>query len=254
MPLRLSLVLPLSVILVLAPVVTLAEDDPRNIVRWAKGKYIYRMASTGQATGEEDWHLTVHPDGSRTMRATNFRYEGDVHRTVVLRVAETFRPLDLYAAYWVNGAWSGTGLFAVTGDTMSAVVETRYGRIEQTLTVPEHFSFIPHPLSTNAWLGWYYDRDKGGPQTITVYDLLARVQGPAVIGPMYQQTLAYLGEQNITVPAGTFTTQHYKVDDAVDLYLTGQDALMVRFEWEPADRIFELTELEQGGYPAAPEE
>lgn len=245
-------VLLLAAVLVAASVAQ-AADDPRNIVRWAKGKYVYRMASTGQATGEEDWHLTVHPDGSRTMRATNFRCAGDVHRTVVLRVADNFRPLDLYAAYWVNGAWSGTGLFTVADTIMKAAVETRFGRIEQTMTVPEHFSFIPHPLSTNAWLSWYYDEETGGPQDITVYDLLARVQGPAVIGPMYQQSLLYVGEREITVPAGTFDTRHFKVDDAVDLYLTGEDSLMVRFEWAPADRIFDLTELAKGGYPTAPD-
>jgi len=48
------------------------------------------------------------------------------------------------------------------------------------------------------------------------------------------------------IPAGTFTTDHFRVDDTVDLYINGPDAIMVRFQWIPADRDYVLTCLETG--------
>jgi hypothetical protein len=70
--------------------------------------------------------------------------------------------------------------------------------------------------------------------------------GPqALLGRLYTQNLKFLGTESITTPAGTFATDHFKIDSAVDIYVTGPDAIMVRFEWKPADRIYELVNLEQ---------
>ncbi len=45
--------------------------DQDNVVDWARGKYAYVSTADGTQNGEEDWFLTVHSDGSRTLRATN---------------------------------------------------------------------------------------------------------------------------------------------------------------------------------------
>lgn len=221
--------------------------DNVNITRWAKGTIEYRSLSTGEISGSEDWHLTVHPDGSRTMHARNRLDLAGFQRHVTYRVADNFRPLEVTSVYWVKGEWRGTGLFAINGNQLEAFVKTPDGLIQQSRTVPENFSMIPHPLSTNAWPTWYYDKAKGGPQTMTVYDMDAGAQAvSSMLGKVYNQTLTFMGEEKMTVPAGTFTVDHFRIDDTVDLYITGPDALMVRFQWIPADRDYVLTNLDTG--------
>lgn len=218
-----------------------------NIVRWAKGTIEYRTLSTGEVSGSEEWHLTVHPDGSRTLEARNRLDEAGFQRHVIYRVAKDFRPLEVTSVYWIGGQWRGTGLFSIDGDRLNAFVKTPDGLIHQERSVPQKFSIIPHPVSTNAWPTWYYDKAKGGPQTMTVYDMDARAQAvSSMLGKMYDQILIYVGEESMTTPAGTFMVDHFKIDGEVDLYITGPDAILVRFLWRSSDREFVLTHLETG--------
>lgn len=234
-----------SFLLLIAATQTAWAADNINITRWAKGTIEYRSLSTGEVSGSEDWHLTAHPDGSRTMHARNRLDDAQFQRHVTYRVAENFRPLEVTSVYWVKGEWRGTGLFSITDNQLEAFVKTPDGLIQQSRTVPENFSMIPHPLSTNAWPTWYYDKAKGGPQTMTVYDMDALAGSvSSMMGKVYDQTLNFAGKEEMTTPAGTFMTDHFRIDDAVDLYITGPDAIMVRFQWIPADRDYVLTSLE----------
>ena len=80
---------------------------------------------------------------------------------------------------------------------------------------------------------------------MTVYDMDAGAQAvSSMLGKVYDQTLTFIGEEEMTVTAGTFATDHFRIDDTVDLYITGPDALMVRFQLIPADRDYVLTTLE----------
>ena len=216
-----------------------------NVVRGAKGTIVYKVLSTGALLGGENWNLSVHPDGSRTMQALNRYGSPGVQRHVTYRVVANFRPLEAYLLYWVGGKWKGSGLFTVLGDQLNAVANTPNGMLTQNVKVPENFSFIPHPLSTDAWHMGYYDKKKGGVQTITVYDMDAGAAGPqALLGRLYTQKLEYLGPEKVTTPAGAFQTDHFKIDNAVDIYVTGPDSIMVKFLWTPADRVYELVKLE----------
>ncbi len=224
------------------------ERSNVNITRWAEGKVEYRKISTGEVSGSEEWHITVHPDGSRTLETRNRLDLAGYQRHVMYRVAENFRPLDVTAVYWVKGEWRGTGLFAVTGNDLEAFVQTPDGLIRQSRKVPDRFSFIPHPLQSNAWHTWYYDRAKGGEQTITVYDMDPGAQAvSSMLGKVYTQTIEYLGTEEMTVPAGTFTVDRFNIDDAVDIYLTGPDRVLVRFLWTPADADYVLVDYRDSG-------
>ncbi|MCB2108015.1 MAG: hypothetical protein KDE14_09960 [Rhodobacteraceae bacterium] len=217
-----------------------------NISRWADGTVTYRVLSTGAVLGTEQWHLTVHPDGTRTMQARNEYGSPGIQRHVILRVDAGFRPIEAYLQYWTGGKWRGSGLFSVRGNQLSAVANTPNGVLTHEVAVPDHFSFIPHPLSTDAWHMWYYDAAAGGDQTITVYDMPGGADGPqAILGHLYTQTLRKVGDEDVTTPAGTFPTSHYRINDAVDIYVTGPDAIMVKFAWYPADRVYELTRLDR---------
>lgn len=227
---------------------TLSND---NIVRWARGTIDYLSLSSGEVTGSEEWHLTVHPDGSRTMHSINRMEAEQRQRHVTLRVAETFRPLEVTAVFWIEGQWRGTGLLAVNGNTLNAFVKTPDGMISQERHVPDHFSIIPHPLATNMWNTWYYDKAKGGAQKVTVYDMDSTAQPvSSMLGKLYDQTLEYVGATDMTVPAGTFDVEHFRYVDTtqgeVNFYVTGPDQTFVRFTWPWRDRDYVLTTYEAG--------
>ena len=218
----------------------------KNIVRWAKGTYLYRGISDGRLRGTEDWTLTVHPDGSRTMRMWNDLYARNGHLTATLRVAEDFRPIEAHVSYWTQGQFKGSGLFTVTGDRLEAITNGPQGRIAETIDVPDGFSIVTHPLAGDGWHTWYYDRDKGGEQTGMVYNIDSTPDPtkPA-IGKLEPQALEYIGEETIEVPAGTFEAARFKIGIG-DVWTTGPDNILVKFSWEQFDLEYLLDSYSTG--------
>ncbi len=218
-----------------------------NIVRWAEGAYLYRTISEGRKRGTEDWTLTVHPDGSRTMRMWNDLYARDSHLTATLRVAGDFRPLEAYVSYWTQGGFKGSGVFTVDGDALHALVNGPQGRIAETVDVPYGFSVVTHPLAGDGWHTWYYDEEKGGEQKGLVYNIdstpdLARPP----VGRLEEQTIAFIGEETVEVPAGLFDARRHAIGGIADVWTTGPDRILVKFVWEKFDLEYVLVRYEAG--------
>jgi len=223
--------------------------DKDNVVDWASGKYAYISTVDQVQNGEEEWFLTVHPDGSRTLRATNsYNDRMKTFRTVVLRVDLAFRPLEAYANVWTDGQWRGSGLFSVAGNRLDVVVNSPNGRLVQALDVPDEFSFVPHPISTDSWATWYYDKDAGGAQKITLYSFDGRGAGVgSILGRLQSETMRYLGEEEIDTPAGKFLTDHFVMGDGdPHLYIFGSHRLLAKMTWFAADVEYVLSEYRQG--------
>jgi hypothetical protein len=82
---------------------------------------------------------------------------------------------------------------------------------------------------------------------MAVYYMYAGAQAVSfMLGKICDQTLAFVGEEEMTTPAGRFTTDHFRVHDTVKLHITGPDTIMVRFQWIPAGRDYVLNCLEVG--------
>jgi len=219
--------------------------DQDNVVDWASGKYAYIATDDGVQNGEESWFLTEHPDGSRTVRATNsYNDRMKTFRDVVLRVDRSYRPVEAYANVWIDGQWRGSGLFSVTGDTLDAVINGPNGRLTQSLAVPDRFSFVPHPISTDSWPTWYYDKVAGGAQKVTLYTFDGRGFGVGgILGRLETATIEYLGDEDIETPAGRFRCEHYVMGDGdPHLYIFGPHRLLAKMTWELADVEYVLSE------------
>lgn len=219
--------------------------DKENVVDWASGKYAYMSTASHAQNGEEAWFLTVHPDGSRTVRATNsYNDRMNTFRDVVLRVDESFRPVEAYANVWIDGKWRGSGLFSVAGDTLDVVVNGPNGRLTQVLTVPEEFSFVPHPIATDSWPTWYYDKKLGGAQRITLYSFDGRGSGVGgILGQLQTTSIEYVGEEEIETPAGTFLCDHFIIDKGdPHLYIFGPHRMLAKMIWKAADVEYVLSE------------
>jgi hypothetical protein len=218
-----------------------------NIVRWSKGTVEYRKVSTGAVTGSEEWRIDVHPDGSRTLNVSNRVDNDNTKRTVVLRVDDRFRPIDLYASFWYRGDWVGTGLFLREGDQLEAVTNTPHGRLTQVVSVPQDFAFVPHPIQANAWQIGVYNTTQGGSQTLTIYDMATRLTGPGnVLGALSTMNIRQVGKVDVKTPAGTFATNHFNVGDIVDIYTFADDHVLAKFVWPKADTEYVLTSYETG--------
>jgi hypothetical protein len=74
---------------------------------------------------------------------------------------------------------------------------------------------------------------QGGPET-------------PLLGQIQPQSFVYKGEEEVTVPAGTFATQHVVMDGHSDIWFTGPDRMLVRYVWTAIDRDYVLKRLQTG--------
>lgn len=220
------------------------EGENPNIVRWAEGTIVYRTIEAQRVRAVEKYRLNVHPDGSRTVIGHTDNFDAENSINMIHRVDRNFRPLESIMAYWQGGTFNGTGLFTVRGNTLESVIDGPLGRVTHSVTVPDGLSLVPHPLATDSWHFWYYDKAKGGEQKAVIYNpQVSPRTGVPVLGHLEPGAMSYEGTVDVTVPAGTFTVDRFNIDNAVDIYLTGPDRVLVRFLWTPADADYVLVEF-----------
>lgn len=248
----LALAIAVALGLLAGPRATPAQErwlEQAGVERWSRGRYVYRELGTGPENGQEEFLLVVDRDGIRTLRATNaFRDGIEVWRHVVYRVDRNFRPLDVFLHYEVDGLWRGSGFFTIGAQAMRAVINGPHGLRESMIPVPRQFSLVPHPIATNSWPAWYYDRTRGGPQTVTLYsfDGLAKDED-GMLGSFQQQRLTLTGRETVRVPAGEFPCDCYEFNDGdPTICLFGPDQLIARMVWKIADVEYLLSEFTTG--------
>jgi len=229
-----------------APAGAVAATDPAIASRGFRGRYLYKTFKEGVRRGEESWILTLHPDGSRTMRMLVRIDATGVLRDVVLRVDARYRPLETYMSLWVKGQWMGSGLFSVSGTTLDAIVNGPTGRLTQQLTVPDGFSMVSHPVAADGWHFWYYDEAAGGSQPGTVYspETLGGGTG-SILGRVQKLPLRLLGDEEVETPAGRFPTRRWEMAGAFHVWVAEANRMMVRMTLESADREYVLVEYEE---------
>lgn len=233
------------------PIAVEAQAIPTEnpgIIRWAEGSYQYRALSDDRATGRETFRLTVAPDGTRTMRVYTDIFSRGVQANVVVRVASTFRPLTAYVDISTKGVLKGSAFYIAGDRGIDATVVDAVGQQVRTHSdMPEQFSFGTHPLALDGWSTWYAPVVPGQIAKGAIY----LVNGDAtnarpMVGDVTPVDLEYVGEEQVTVPAGTFPTQHYRIAGQSDVWVTGEDRLLVKYVWSKIDRQYLLSELIQG--------
>ena len=218
------------------------------IVRWAKGVYEYGKLNSDLVRGHEDWVLTVHPNGTRTVQAFVDLHEGGHQTNVILRVDAGFRPLDAYATFWRSGVYGGAGRYRIDGGKLHASISGPHGEASHAIAVPEKFSLRVHPVITEGWQVWPYDRSRDGPQTGVLYNVIT-IGNPAVpgIGVLREHLIDHRGRDTVTVPAGSFETEHYTFyDGRYDIWLWGEDNILIRYANFGNGNEYRLTKLETG--------
>ncbi len=221
----------------------LAATSNASIERWARGTYAYRALADGAERGTEQFQLTVHPDGSRTMIMWQNLHDRDAQFSVVLRVSAGFRPLEAYVSYWVASGYKGSGTFSVSDQRLAARSSGPGGRIDETVEVPPKFSIGTHPVAADGWHLWYADAPAG---ELRLYALdasadLARPLTGALTAMPYER----VGSARLSTPAGDFDTVHYRLGGMNDLWVSGEDRLLVRMIAPRAGSEYVLVRLER---------
>ena len=232
----------------------LSQDAPIANTKWIKGSYDYGFLDSDVIRGHEDWTVTVHSDGSRTVEAfVDLREQGH-QSNVILRVDDRFRPLDGYANFWRFGAYGGAVRFWLeqdqnpAGHVLHGDIIGPSGNANLSVLVPDLFSLRVHPVITEGWQVLAYDHTKPGPQTIPLYNMVTTSrEGIKGVGMMVDNEITYQGRETVTVPAGTFEADHYTFYfGRYDIWLWSEDQILVRYVAEANGREYRLTNLDEG--------
>ncbi|MBT5241913.1 MAG: hypothetical protein HN793_09250 [Rhodospirillaceae bacterium] len=223
-----------------------ALADNANIVRTAQGEYSYINQDTGEIVGHEDWSMLVDRSGARTFTIAQRWDERDYVTRTIFRVDANLRPIESFQTRWDDKGWMSSGVYTVVENTVTAVVTGRGGRATQTLEVPEKFSMVPHPLTTDGLHFWYVDSPIGETIEGTAYNVKKRDElSGGILGVVHPVELTYLGVENVTTAAGTFETKHFKMGDDSDFWIDARDGILVRLSYSPEGTRYDLTAFER---------
>ena len=176
--------------------------------RTVRGRIAYRHDEHGER-GREWFTVTVQGDGARTVRAQCEMDDEVLLRDVTYSVDGAWRPLDAFVRLVRNGRFVGSAWFRFDDDGAECesltALEGRVSQRRETLGRP--LLFAPHPLVCDGWQASAYDYSRGpGRQRLDpCSNSSSRPDGGS--GPsigIVHKDLEYVGDETVTVPAGTF--------------------------------------------------
>ena len=215
----------------------------RSIARVITGHYAYSTLSGARPRGTEEFRLTVFRDGSRQIMMWLDLFAKDAQFTSGVSSDARGGPREAYVHYWNQGAFKGSAWIRVDGPRLQLHSRGPAGEVSQQLDVPEQFSLGTHPISGDGWHFWYVDQTAGsGTSSLGMLEASADTASPVTIA-LRALPFARLGEENVTTPAGSFHTVHYRFNGANDLWVMATDHILVKSESVQSDRSYVLTQL-----------
>ncbi|MDX2221841.1 MAG: hypothetical protein SFV21_03765 [Rhodospirillaceae bacterium] len=215
---------------------------PPATAKTISGELVCSSLRDAAPCGRETFTLTRQTDGSRTLRVFSDQLQRGNQISIVVRLDPGFRPLEGFTLTYASGQFLGAGFYAVRGDTLTSTVKTPERDVTEAMKVPEKFHLLLHPAAADGLHFALYDMKLGGEQRIPRCAAgNARESVRCMIAP--EVRLQYVGEETITVPAGTFATRHFKYTDNTDVWVAGEDYVVVRHEYRGYRTRFELSTL-----------
>lgn len=253
-PTKLPLLLALIILWLSAALSAIAADDTHTnaaVTRHWSGEYRNETIATGERRGRESFDLLVHPDGSRTISIASDMTTRNAWFTVVLRNDANFRPLEASAFYWNGGRYKGSGHFLVMNDLVRGESNgpVSGAQIHET-AVSARFSIGLHPVSADGWHTAQHDPNGDPRQTISLYSVEASSDlTKPVLGSLVPLQIEFIGKETIEVPAGRFETQRYRLAGMNDLWVYGEERIVIRSDLPARGLRYVLTRLESGMSP-----
>lgn len=188
-----------------------------------RGKILYtskKPERMDEERGREYFTITRQADGVNVLLAhAEIDDAPNVVRDVMLAYDPTnMKPLDCSVRLTVGDKFEGSGWMHFGADHAECEnINARDGRVSQRMDFPGGANAITaHPIIGDGLLMNAYDLSKGpGKQRVDNLALTSPDHRGAT-GPMLYKmgfALVYVGDESITVPAGTFDARHFQVVD-----------------------------------------
>lgn len=187
-----------------------------------RGRILYTSDAPGRRgaeRGREHFAITVHGDGRRTLRATcEIDDPPSVLRDVVLGLDADWRPLDCFVRLTVGDRFEGSGWMRFgAGLAECETFNARDGRLSQRIELAHPVRWLgAHPIAADALCLAIHDRSRGPGRTFYPDMMLTSPDHRGATGPLLFRLgfgLEYVGEDRITVPAGSFDALHFRYVD-----------------------------------------
>jgi hypothetical protein len=197
------------------------------------GRLAY-LDGTGQPTGREQFSISVHGDGSRTLRAQCEMDDDALVRDAILVLGPDARPTEAFVRVVENGAASGSAHFTNLGG---------------------HAYFGTHALINDGWVSFAgAGLTDGGSVTVRGLACSHQANGGGAPKPMPSEALlTRIGGERIAVSAGQFDCLHWTVryqgHTPIHMWTMGEDRVLVLMTWDHLNGRYELVQLDES-HPA----
>ena len=210
------------------------------------------IRDAGGVQGRDEFTRTRMDDGSLVVQARTVTEDTQVVRDVNHLLAPDNRPLSSHIVQWINGTRTGDGWFLADGGGVSVSTWlARQGVICQRIETAAWPAFIvPHAVICDAFICARYDHGLGGRQAIDG-GIRSSPLANGLTGPLGDLMacvwLTRLGNEDVTVPAGTFTADHFRIESGAgevdDMWVRRSDLLLVRLRSDRLATTYELHQL-----------
>lgn len=204
----------------------------------------------GVERGREQFRVDLHADGSRTIAAHGeIDDPPPVVRDVNLRVDAEGMPRDCFVRIAVGEEFRGSAWFRFTGELAECEAFTAIeGRVSQRIALADPPpAFGNHAMINDGFLFSLYDLSQGPGVQVIKRLLLSSPDHRGATGPMLfpvDLAIRYLGEEEVTVAAGTHPALHFRVVDVPGMPQEHPEYDM----WVTADGDYIVLKAEVGGY------
>ncbi|MEZ5499670.1 MAG: hypothetical protein R3E77_09610 [Steroidobacteraceae bacterium] len=192
----------------------------RGVIRYTSNQPQRR----GVERGREEFTITVHADGRRSLRAyVEIDDAPNVMRDVVLSLDHAWMPTDCFVRLSVGDQFRGSSWFRFTATEASCEGYTALeGRMSQRWPLSEPLAaFGTHPIQGDAWLAHIVDLQAGPGTRVYRNVLLCSLDHRGATGPLLCEhpigvRLAFVGRERIKVAAGEFAALHFRYAETSD--------------------------------------
>lgn len=192
--------------------------------RTVRGRLVYtskKPERLNQVRGDERFTFTHHTDGKIVLRAFCEIEEPlpTVMRDVVYALNEQRLPMDCSVRIVVGDEFNGSGWFRFSPDLIECEsYGPSIGRLSQRVPLAQPIDgFGTHPVVADAFLLGGMDWSTTKRRTLNMYLPSPDLRGatPPMAAPV-KIDAEYVGEETVTVKAGTFKTKHFRYLDVGD--------------------------------------
>ena len=207
--------------------------------------------------GREWFSVSVERDGSRLLRAQCEMDDEQLQRDVSYAVDGAWQPSEAYVRLVQQGVLTGSAwfLFDALGVSCEALTAAE-GRVSQRRNLGcRPRVFAPHPLQSDGWQAAAFDFSRGPSRQRLDPCANSSARHDGASGPLIgivHKDLEYVGDERITVAAGSFTARHMRIHPLMpsmahwtplEFWVTGEDFQILRMRWDLLESTYELAEI-----------